>query len=295
MTMEEILKALNIDKLDESQQTDIKEKLNTMIDVKARERADTLLGEEKEQLVEDYEGKFEEYKNDITSKFSNFVDTVLDEELHIPEKVTEYARRGELYSDLIEQFKIRLALDEGILDDEVKDLLSDAKAEIQNLRDQVNTLMAEKLEVDTDARKMAAELYLREKCEGLSEDHKKRVLAILSDIYDKEEIDRKFQIVVDNILQEQDDEEGDSNGDDKDKNGNGKTKCVCPKCGKKIEVEGECADSKCPDDDTTLKPAKAEESKGKGKTEVGDGTVLDEADTSPFGEQKKKWVSLLRK
>jgi len=182
-----------------------------------------------------------------------------------------------------------LALDEGILDGEVKSLLSDAKTEIQSLKDQVNKLTAEKLEVDTDARKMAAELYLREKCEGLSEDHKKRVLAILSDIYDKEEIDRKFQIVVDNILQEQDDDD-----DDKDKDKGEKTKCVCPKCGKKIEVEGDCGDSKCPDDDTALKPAKAEESVGKGKTEVDDGTVLDEADTSPFGEQKKKWVNLLK-
>ena len=288
MTMEEILQALNIGALNEEQQTDIKAKLNTIIDVKARERADTLLSEEKEQLVEEYEGKFEEYKNDITSKFSNFVDTVLDEELHIPEKVTEYARRGELYSDLIEQFKIRLALDEGILDDEVKALLSDAKTEIQSLRDQVNTLTAEKLEVDTDARKMAAELYLREKCEGLSEDHKKRVLAILSDIYDKDEIDKKFQIVVDNILSEQDD-------DDDDDGNKAKTKCECPKCGKKIEVEGDCGDSKCPDDDTALKPAKAEEGvDGKGKTEIDDGTVLDEADTSPFGEQKKQWVNFLR-
>ena len=92
------------------------------IDVKARERADSLLGEEKERLVTEYETKFEDYKKDITSKFSNFVDSVLDQELTIPEKVMEYARKGELYTDLVEQFKIRIGIDEGVLDEEAKAL-----------------------------------------------------------------------------------------------------------------------------------------------------------------------------
>jgi hypothetical protein len=51
----------------------------------------------------------------------------------IPDKVLEYARKGELYSDLIEQFKVRLGVDEGLLDEEVKALLKEAKTEIQIL------------------------------------------------------------------------------------------------------------------------------------------------------------------
>jgi hypothetical protein len=54
-------------------------------------------------------------------------------EMTIPDKVLEYARKGELYADLIEQFKVRLGVDEGLLDEEVKSLLKEAKTEIQNL------------------------------------------------------------------------------------------------------------------------------------------------------------------
>ncbi|MFA5396962.1 MAG: hypothetical protein WC346_13215, partial [Methanogenium sp.] len=97
MTIDEIKKILGINTLDEAQQTLLTEKLEMMIDVKAQEKSESILSEEKERLVEEYEAKFEEYKKDITSKFSDFVDSVLDEELEIPEKVLEFAKIGETY------------------------------------------------------------------------------------------------------------------------------------------------------------------------------------------------------
>lgn len=291
MNIEELLKSLNIENLDESQQNSIKEKVNDIIDVKARERADSLLAEEKEQLVEDFEEKFEDYKSDVTSKFSNFVDTVFEEELHVPEKVVQYARKGELYTDLIEQFKIRLALDEGILDDEVKDLLKDAKKEIKSLREQLNAAISGKLEVENDARKMASALYLREKCEGLTEEQRKRVLAILSDVYSKEEIDKKFDIVVNGILHEQEEEEKEEEEEEEGE----KTKCYCEKCDKTVEVEGSCSDAKCPECGGKLTTRKKEESiKGKGKSEIEDGSEEINESDSPFDKDKKRWVKILK-
>ncbi|NIQ07682.1 MAG: hypothetical protein GWO20_18795, partial [Candidatus Korarchaeota archaeon] len=109
--------------------------LTTIIDTKANEIAESKVEEalvsEKEKLVEEFEEKFEDYKEDVTSKFSNFVDGILEEEMVIPEKIVRYARLGELYEDLIDQFKVRLAIDEGLLDAEVKGMLGEAKEEIQ--------------------------------------------------------------------------------------------------------------------------------------------------------------------
>ena len=194
--MDKILELLGAEKLNEDAQTEIKEKLQDIVEVKALELTEGKLQEEKNQLIEEYEDKFDEYKTDITSKFSNFVDTVLDEEMIIPEKIVEYARKGELYSDLIEQFKTRLAIDEGLLDAEVKGLLKEAKEEIISLREDNDSKTATELELQSDAQELAAALYLNKKCDGLTESQKSHVVSILEGITDKEEIDRKFDVVL---------------------------------------------------------------------------------------------------
>ena len=190
---------LNVDKLDESAQTEIKERLESIIEVKASELTEAKLSEKKEELIEEYENKFDEYKEDITSKFSNFVDSVLEEELNIPENILEYAHKGELYSDLIEQFKVRLGIDEGLMDEEVKGLLREAKDEILALRDEMNKVISENLEMKSDAQELASNLYLRKKCDGLTESQKTRVLDILEGVKDKSVIDKKFDIILESM------------------------------------------------------------------------------------------------
>lgn len=216
--MDKLLELLGANKLNEEDQGQVKERLETLIEVKAQELSSSKLQEAKEQLVESYESKFEEYKEDITSKFSNFVDSVLEEEMTIPDKVLEFAKKGELYHDLIEQFKVRLSVDEGLLDEEVKGLLKEAKAEILKLRSGLDESIAKNLETVNDAQELAAELYLRRKCDGLTEGQKKRVLEMLSGIKDREEIDRKFDIVLETYEdKKEDDEEEEEDEEDDDK------------------------------------------------------------------------------
>jgi len=199
MDMDKILEMLGVQKLDESAQAEIKTKLQDIIEIKAKEMSESTINEEKERLITEYEEKFEEYKNDITSKFSNFVDSILDEELEIPEKIMEYAHKGELYSEIIEQLKVRLAIDEGVLDEEVKNLLREARDEIANLKEELNEKISSEMELREDAEKMASALYIRKKCDGLTESQKSKVVSVLEGITDKDEIDRKFDIIVENI------------------------------------------------------------------------------------------------
>lgn len=221
--MDKLLEMLGVQKLDEKEQETIKEKLNTLIELKTKEVVDEKLQTEKEKLVEEYEEKFDAYKDDITSKFSNFVDEILDEQMVIPEKVLEYARKGELYADLIEQFKIRLGVDEGLLDEEVKGLLKEAKTEIQNLRTKLDENIAEKLEIKGDAQDLAAELYIRKKCDGLTVEQSGHVITMLEGAKDKDEIDRKFDVIVEAYGKMNGDEEDDEK-DDEDKNKKKKNK-----------------------------------------------------------------------
>jgi len=294
--LKEVLKVLGAETLDEAQQIAISEKIETIIEMKSRERADELLKEEKEALVEEYEAKFEDYKKDITSKFSDFVDSVLDEELEIPEKVLEYAKKGELYNELIEQFKIKLAIDEGMLDEEVKSLLREAKEEILKLKGDVNSHMAKEMELKEDAKIMAAQLYLRKKCDGLLESQKTKVFSLLGDITDKTEIDKKFKYVTENILHEEV-----SPGTEEPAGEAASNSTVCPKCGAIYSFEGEAGTGTCPkcgvsmvDAPASVLPAEAD---GNGHVDlapvVKNEAVLDEA-ISPFEKQKSTWLRMLK-
>jgi hypothetical protein len=299
--LNEVLKLLNAEKLEESQQGLLKEKLDSIIDVKARERADTLLGEDRTKLVKEYEEKFEEYKKDITSKFSNFVDSVLDEELQIPEKVLQYARKGELYDELIESFKIKLAIDEGALTEEVKGLLKEAKDEIISLREQVNGLTSKNMEIESDAKELAAHIYLRKKCDGLTESQKTKVLNLLGDVTDKDEIDRKFAVIV---------EESDPGDTAKPKIVPGTetppaeattNAIVCPQCGAVATPKGEETVESCPKCGAKMKDVAdadkaAEMGQGhmeltdppetSGKAQIGEDTEVK--------DDMKKWLKILR-
>lgn len=162
------------------------------IEVKAKE---FYLSELKQQLIEEYEGKFDEYKVDITGKFSNFVDSVLQKELVIPEDIQEFAKKGQLYHDLIEQFKVRLGVDQGLLDEETKSLLKDARDEIVKLRENQDQSIGENLALRSDAQELAASVYLYKKCEDLTKEQTAYVFSILEGITDRDEIDRKFDII----------------------------------------------------------------------------------------------------
>jgi len=214
--MDKLLKLLGADKLDEAAQESVKEKLQHIVEVKSKEHAADELQIEKDKLIEEYEQKFEDYKEEITSKFSNFVDSVIDEEFTLPEKIVEFAKKGELYSELIEQFKIRLAIDEGLLEEEVKNLLREAKDEIVSLRETNDASVSEKLELELDAQKMAAALYLREKCDGLTEEKKKYILGMLEGITDRAELDSKFSILMEQDDEEEEEDEDVKESDDED-------------------------------------------------------------------------------
>jgi len=216
MDLKKILEMLGVDKLEEGKQDEVKQGLETVIEARGQEVAQEKLEESKEQLIEEMEEKFEDYKKDITSKFSNFVDNILEEELVIPDKVMEFARKGELYADLIEQFKLRLSIDEGLLDAEIKDLLREAKEEILSSREEIDGLTSDKLDLEMQKQELEAQMYLRKKSDGLTEAQKIKINELLGDVSDTDEIDQKFDLIVESIKLNDQEEEGDDDDDDDD-------------------------------------------------------------------------------
>lgn len=118
----------------------------------------------------------------------------IEEMQYIIQDLMQYKSKGELYEDIINQLKVRLSVDAGLLDEEVKSLLKEAKEEIERLKTGINNIVAKNLDIKLDCQEMAAALYLFEKCEeyGIKGTQKKKVFRLLESVKDKEEIDTKF-------------------------------------------------------------------------------------------------------
>lgn len=254
--MTKIFEILKVDQLDESAREDVAKYLGEVVELKAKERAvelsEGVLAEEKERLTEEFAAKFEEYKDDISDKWSGFVEKVIEEEVQIPDSIKEFAALGETYQPLLEAIRTQLAISEGSVDEEAKALLREAKEEIVSLRSEVNRLMSENMTLTEDAKAMATHIYLRKKCDGLTEAQKTTVMTMLSDLTDVKAINEKFEFVLENILNEKKKAKKEDDEDDEDK---------------EDEDKEDCDDEDC-EDKPKKKGKKDKDKEGKGKVEV---------------------------
>jgi len=272
MSLEKIYEELGIDKLDEEKQTEMKQYLDETVELKAKEVAENKVEEEKEKLVEQYEQKFEDYKEDITSKFSSFVDDILEKELEIPEKVKEYARLGEKYEPILENLFTNVAIDKGKIDERAKELISESSEEIEKLRNRVNDLTSKNMEVTEDAKEMASHIYLRKKCDGLTEAKKERIIKLLENVKSTEEIDRKFKILSE------------------DSSSLNEKTMYCVECGNEVEVNEDENDATCPECGGKL----SEKKKGKTNEELDEGKKPEDKTKQTQFSMRDQWLNMIK-
>ena len=287
MTLKDILQKAKLNEdgsIDQSILTELESFVTELVEARVHDKAAQLIAEAtkpvideaREELIGEYEQKFEEYKDNISSSFSNFVDTILDEELEIPVEIQEWAQKGQRYSDLIEEIRTRVAVDEGLVEVEANELIGEAKDEIISLQDQLNRTISENFTIKRDAEAMATALYLRTKCDGLTESQKSRIMPLLEDERDASVIDKKFDFIVENVISGMANL-GTFNSEDTPPLGAVQTdiqnflekECTCPNC-KKVVTSSDnvtCSMLKCSDCENTYlvdkTPGMQNESKSK--------------------------------
>lgn len=297
MEIKKILEMMKVNEeglLEESAQAEIEQYISEVVELKALDKAkeiakhavEPIIAEAQEELVNEYEAKFDEYKEYVVSRFSDFVDGVLEENFEFPDEIVEYARKGQLYSDIIENLKVRIGIDEGTVDVQAKELLKEAKDEIISLRESLNEKEGKVLELKSDAREMATELYIRKKCDGLTESQKNRVMALLEGIKDKNQIDSKFEFIVENLFVESKNEDDNSN-----KKQVSEKECICPECGRLTSVtEGACELYNCPDCEGVKLTEKTETDKVATKKEE----LKNESNKSSFETLINEWTEIYK-
>jgi len=205
--MDELKKLFESLEVDKEALDEVVKKAQTLVDARVKDQTETIreeiqnqVNEEnekwKEEQIQVFEEKYEEYKETMTSKFSEFVDHVISEEIKIPEKVREYARKGQIYEPIIEEFKSKIAVDQGLIDEEVKSLLSEARDKIVELQGKYDETFGESLELSERLRKAEVKAHLLEKCEELTLEQRKFMVRVLSDAESVEEVDEKFETIL---------------------------------------------------------------------------------------------------
>jgi len=149
------------------------------------------------ERIEGIEKDHEQFKDKLSDTTAKTINEILEEDLTIPEKVLEYASKGELYDDLIKQFKIRMSVEEGMIDEPVKKLLKEAKEEIIKLRANIQKAKTSTAMIKEDIKEMDAQIYAYEKIELLENDNlKKRAKKLTEGTKSKDTIDTILEQIV---------------------------------------------------------------------------------------------------
>lgn len=129
--------------------------------------------EEKEALIEQYDGKLEELEENIVEKMDQFLEAEINEQ--ISDEAVEKVAINETFEPIIKGI-MHLFEDKYVsLDSEGNKVLAEQKAKTEELEEKVSELIADKMELSTLAESAAVKLLIAEKTEDMTETQKDRV------------------------------------------------------------------------------------------------------------------------
>ena len=152
----------------------------------------------KEGTLDEVKAEVEAYKEALVEKISAYLDSEMDK--LIPEEAIEAVAKLEVYEPLVEGFKGAIARYGITIDSEGHELLKEAKEEIEKLRDAYDVSTRKNVELTTEMEKINSTVTLMEKCDGLTEGQKKKMVVIFKG-KSEEEINERFDEVRDMVVE----------------------------------------------------------------------------------------------
>lgn len=214
MKLKEKLKAL-ADVLTDEQLVSLEEQIKTMVSdevaLRVEEKTTELdkeaelyceqeiekrLTEEKEKLIEQYEEKLEELENTIVEKVDQFLEMEVTSQ--ISDEMIEKVAINETFKPIVEGIQKLFEEKYVALDAEGNKILAETKAEVKELKDKLDEVYAEKLELSKLAENAAVQLKISEKTQDLTESQKQRVKVFFED-KSFDEVDSKIDSFIEMI------------------------------------------------------------------------------------------------
>lgn len=128
---------------------------------------------EKEALIEEYEGKMEDLETNMVEKLDRFLDSVITEQ--ISDESIKAIALNETYEPIIKGIQAIFEEKYVALDVEGEQLVKEANAKVDQLKEENSSLLKENMEMSELAEAGAVKLLIAEKTDGLTDTQKDRV------------------------------------------------------------------------------------------------------------------------
>jgi hypothetical protein len=152
----------------------------------------------KEGTLDEVKAEVEAYKESLVEKISAYLDSEMDK--LIPEEAIEAVAKLEVYEPLVEAFKSSISRYGITVDSEGHELLKEAKSEIEKLREAYDVSTRKNVELTTEMEKINSTVTLMEKCDGLTEGQKKKMVVIFKG-KSEDEINERFDEVRNMVVE----------------------------------------------------------------------------------------------
>ena len=164
---------------------------------KLLEKMDLDYGKKMQEVIAKYETMLEteaiNFREQIVNEVSNYIELYLDKT--IPVKQISEACENTQSKKMIEEIKKIVAIDEGFITDNIREALTDGKAQMDILRKELNEAVKDNIKTKQELKKSSAELVLEKAILDLPDKKKAFVKRVLKD-KDAEYIKENFSFVV---------------------------------------------------------------------------------------------------
>jgi hypothetical protein len=155
-------------------------RLQKKYDIAAEEYCNKMIAEgvetAKAELIKEYDAKVDQ----LDVAVEKTLDTFLESEIlpQISDEIVGKLALNEAFAPIVNGMKALLENNFVAVDSDGSKLLSEAKQEILKLKKDASDAMAKNIQLNERLEKTATFMLINEKCEGLSKDSKKRVVAM---------------------------------------------------------------------------------------------------------------------
>ncbi|MCD4693300.1 MAG: hypothetical protein K8R79_10325 [Calditrichales bacterium] len=153
-------------------------------------------------MLERIEKDYERFKDKLTDTTAKTINEIFEEDLQLSENVRKWAYKGKLYDNIIQQFKIRISVDDCLMDEQALSLLREAKGTILNLRSNIAKAKNSTAMVKDDIKTMRKQLYIYKRLDEMKinnlNQHKIKTILLEGDIdnLSEYEIDKKINLLL---------------------------------------------------------------------------------------------------
>ncbi|MDD4109939.1 MAG: hypothetical protein PHS54_00135 [Clostridia bacterium] len=159
------------------------------IDNDHTEKLQALIMKNEKMLKEDAA----EFKENLLSQLSNYIELYIEKT--IPHDELKEAVENKRAQKMIDQLKQIIALDDGFINDTIKEAVADGRKTIDSLKQELNEAIKQNIQITQTLKTRSAELVLEKNTANLPKEKRQYVMRMLKD-KDPEYINENFDYVV---------------------------------------------------------------------------------------------------